>query len=1083
MMVYFLNPFPIRGEQAPYLWIFYKILAMTNEKSVLIASDDYFNIPDYWRNLERYEVTPAASTQLGYDVETAFLKIKNHFTFSVSKDIWDSLLKKNHHNPSAVFEMFLTEHIDELYDMFDCFFSEIQKACVGGDHIEAIVTWCNCPSLTNIATKYNIPLIHQELGPLRGSFYNELCYFDFQGVNGNTQSRKLFEEGYDLPLFSFSELQNVFFKNLKLPEKTHEYIGVVFQVEDDSNVIAYSNGWNNISLLNYVRGKYQDEAILIRSHPGSLFNFVEQRAKGNLYLDKSANSVEFISKCKKIITTNSSVGFEALLHGVDVEFLGEASFKFINEINEQQEITKRLNFYLLCYLIPKSCQLDVDYIRFRLENPSKKQIFLYHLRKLLGIEMDSQNDLILSVNKLVELQKSNETFARDLAEKNDQLLAQQNQIEGLQSEVLSQKLQINDYESQIEIQKLQLDVQKNQIFTQATDIEAQRNEWKRLCGQVNSLAQELESVYGSNSWKITKPLRFLVFCLLHPYQAIVKAIAFIEKKKINKVIRKKSDQQCMELPVAIEKTKLSLIDFFSEGRVIILTTQHCDFVATELASLFGLFGYTIPNIMTSVDAYHDDYLYIVFTPQMFELLPDNYIAFQMEQSVSSRWFTESYIKLLENARFVFDYSVNNIEFIQKKGIAFEKLFYLPIGVESYDTNSNLEKKIDVLFYGDDKCERRAYILDRLSKKFKIEIVNNLFGSELCQKICESRIVLNIHYYENALLETTRLYECLKLGALVVSEKSSDFQSHEVLHDIIDFVNIGDVDQLEAQIAFWLSDEEKRWAKIKSNMERLNSSFKHFSFFFGRFLLSQDLIDFDVFYETVGKKRLLSGNRLCLGLPESLARKRSFERDNLFGFEYFTGLRHRIGWIGCGLSYKYMMMLAKKDSIENVLICEDDVLIPEGFEQKFSKIDFFLNNKIKQWDIFSGLIAVVDDSYFINHIHYEGDLLFLDINKSISMVMNYYNKTIYDYYITWNYKDSDAETNTIDKFIETKKNIKTYTMLPFLVGHKEELESTLWGISNTIYSELIQESQRKLTELALNKINATSAQDDLEKFDK
>ncbi|VTN10213.1 Uncharacterised protein [Raoultella terrigena] len=50
-------------------------------------------------------------------------------------------------------------------------------------------------------------------------------------------------------------------------------------------------------------------------------------------------------------------------------------------------------------------------------------------------------------------------------------------------------------------------------------------------------------------------------------------------------------------------------------------------------------------------------LHIVVCPQMFKQLPKHYIAFQMEQSVNSRWFTEEYFARLNNAVAIFDYSL------------------------------------------------------------------------------------------------------------------------------------------------------------------------------------------------------------------------------------------------------------------------------------------------------------------------------------------------------------------------------------------------------------------------------------------
>jgi hypothetical protein len=50
------------------------------------------------------------------------------------------------------------------------------------------------------------------------------------------------------------------------------------------------------------------------------------------------------------------------------------------------------------------------------------------------------------------------------------------------------------------------------------------------------------------------------------------------------------------------------------------------------------------------------------------------------------------------------------------------------------------------------------------------IVKDLYGEEL-KKLCnKSNICLNIHYYENAILERVRLNEMMEYGIKIISEK-------------------------------------------------------------------------------------------------------------------------------------------------------------------------------------------------------------------------------------------------------------------------------------------------------------------------
>ena len=72
-----------------------------------------------------------------------------------------------------------------------------------------------------------------------------------------------------------------------------------------------------------------------------------------------------------------------------------------------------------------------------------------------------------------------------------------------------------------------------------------------------------------------------------------------------------------------------------------------------------------------------------------------------------------------------------------------------------------------MFYGDANCDRRRKFLQELQKEFSVRVESNLFGEAMQDAIRRSKIVINIHYYEDALLETTRVAEILSLGAVLL----------------------------------------------------------------------------------------------------------------------------------------------------------------------------------------------------------------------------------------------------------------------------------------------------------------------------
>jgi len=240
---------------------------------------------------------------------------------------------------------------------------------VNFDNIDAIITWVNNNTLKSYANSNNISIIHNECGPLRSPVYLDTFYFDFSGVNGSTEFNSRFEEflkiSNKLKLFSREELLEIvspdYYKELieVLHNKNGSNTGFPSQVMNDTNVLVYNNGWTLIDVLEYTNNKHNN--MMIRNHPSSNFTF----NKEIYYTSLHEHCYEFINECSKIITLNSSVGFEALLLDKYVEFLGESPFSNIPYYDEDIQL-KALNFAIISYLIPNNCLFNEDYYKFRL---------------------------------------------------------------------------------------------------------------------------------------------------------------------------------------------------------------------------------------------------------------------------------------------------------------------------------------------------------------------------------------------------------------------------------------------------------------------------------------------------------------------------------------------------------------------------------------------------------------------------------------------------------------------------------------------------------------------------------------------
>ena len=275
MLCFYLPSYPFRGSYAPYLWLYFLILdRMGKEKLTFITGKEYLNSNEEWKcfaGFFRPEFDDKTQKNMGYSISPKEEWLKHEYRF-LSEDIFSTLLKKAGDDPLKLFKCFLTERIEEFEDELEAIISDVSAK----EKLEGIVTIINSPSLEYIGKKFNIPIIHIELGPLRSPQYRKTGYFDFKGVNGNTEAEERFlkdpndflnidlEIGQLREFFGLSEDSGTTFLN--------EYnAGIIMQVDSDSNLIAYGNGFLNISLLHWALIQEKWDKVLVRAHPGSYF--------------------------------------------------------------------------------------------------------------------------------------------------------------------------------------------------------------------------------------------------------------------------------------------------------------------------------------------------------------------------------------------------------------------------------------------------------------------------------------------------------------------------------------------------------------------------------------------------------------------------------------------------------------------------------------------------------------------------------------------------------------------------------------------------------------------------------------------
>lgn len=371
MIAVFLSPWPFRGHEAPDLWFFYKVLSTVKEPVHFILSKAYFQPIAYWEEKHRWE--PKAHNQIkhGYTLPEKSQLDQCEFTL-LDDDLFDAQLQE-YPNPTEFYRAWLTEDIAPLHDKIRTILSSLTD-------LEAVLIWNNCASLNHAAQELNIPVVHFEQGSLRLPDYALTFFMDFKGVNGSAEAARRYELAPPecKQTMCVDELRRYFARGLQCSDAVPQYdIGVALQVENDSNLVAYGNSFNNFTLLEYMRVKYRSapEKILVRPHPYALFT---PNPKASFAIDDSPDSTQFIANCRHIVTVNSGVGFEALLHNKTITLLGESPFKFIADAPDEEEKCRRLYYYLFAYLVPYALLLDMDYLRFRLSRPTDLDIISRH---------------------------------------------------------------------------------------------------------------------------------------------------------------------------------------------------------------------------------------------------------------------------------------------------------------------------------------------------------------------------------------------------------------------------------------------------------------------------------------------------------------------------------------------------------------------------------------------------------------------------------------------------------------------------------------------------------------------------------
>jgi len=250
------------------------------------------------------------------------------------------------------------------------------------------------------------------------------------------------------------------------------------------------------------------------------------------------------------------------------------------------------------------------------------------------------------------------------------------------------------------------------------------------------------------------------------------------------------------------------LSFFKKEIIYIYTTKFGYYISNSLKYL--LFKkFIIANIIYKIN-HNNPNLHIILFSQTVRKFPKNYIIYQLEQKDISRWIDKKYELSILYSKKTWDYSESNIEKFSdmlKQKIVYFPIPLIPINYLNNNLKLNNNPSNDILFFGSMNIVRKkklSFLQSKLFPKYHIKIVNK-FGIDLYHEILNSKIVLNIHFYENAILETCRLNEILSCKKIVISEKPDmiDINNYELYKDKVIFVD--NVNEMYEKILYVLNN--------------------------------------------------------------------------------------------------------------------------------------------------------------------------------------------------------------------------------------------------------------------------------------
>ncbi|WP_339431160.1 MULTISPECIES: glycosyltransferase [unclassified Pseudomonas] len=396
---------------------------------------------------------------------------------------------------------------------------------------DLVFCWNHDGSLETACASKDIPLIFNELGMLRAP--NPMAYYsDVRGVNVRSGFSAEFAEYQQQSAGLPTEVAKA---RLAQMEESYHFKGVnrtptvliLLQVQDDSNIIMGSPFASMSEYVKHVLAAVEGGSftVIVKPHP---LDEVPDLPEHVQVAGKEDSIADLIAGADVVFTLNSSAGFEAALAGKTVYALGKAPFWGtgltidVEQPHDLDALWQAHGAVTPCSAELRAQVLDFAQSRYFLSEAqfSEPSAHLARLARTTPVDplrngFDPDLESYRQQSYIAWLEGKVQEAQDELTSINDIFLASRNELSTVREELLLTKDQLSDVNDKFTAVLDDRYLQDNDELVQIQNRLLVEQEQLNL--EIAALKQDLQNVYASKSWRMTRPVRWGMRVLFRGY--------------------------------------------------------------------------------------------------------------------------------------------------------------------------------------------------------------------------------------------------------------------------------------------------------------------------------------------------------------------------------------------------------------------------------------------------------------------------------------------------------------------------------------------------------------------------------------